>query len=510
MTDASAMPRGGSFAVPPRSHFAAARRSLVRRLALLTVLGGALAPASRAQCPDGTPPPCARPPHAAALAAPAPNSVAVLAFDDATHDTSLVWLGDGLAEEVATELGAVPGVVVRGAGIVRSASRATSGDPRRIAQLVSVRYVVEGSFRNVGPRVHVAARLLAMPAGDEHWGRVYDRPRDSLATLAGAMASDLATALGASPRLAARRAPDPQAYEDYQRGRFFFLRNDYSTARVLFERAIRRDSAFAPAWAAVATTWGELADVTVAPLEGYPKAREAAHRALALDSTIADAYAALSGVAMALDQDCPEALRLADRAVALDSARPDGWIQRSLVLACLGRGAETIASARHGWELDSLSGRAGIYLIDWVIYFSPEHLATTMALVRGRLPPEWARAYDAGLAIERGDCAGAAQLAHPVSAWLYVEALTCLGRRAEADSIVRAEIADTTHRYVNPVGVAWQLVALGDRDGAIQWLERGAEERTAWVMWIHVAPELAALRGDPRFVALERRLGLEP
>jgi len=480
-------------------------------IALAGCVGAWTRPAA-AQCPDGTPPPCA-----ARRAAPAPNSVAVLAFENVERDTSIVWLGDGLAEDVATELGDVPGVVVRGAGIVRSASRAASGDARRIAQLVSVRYVVEGSYRSVGPRMHVAVRLVTMPAGDERWGRVYDRTRDSLGTLSNAIASDLAAALGTGVRPAQRRAPDPQAYEAYERGRFFFLRADPATARTLFQQAILRDSTFAPAWAGLARAWGELADTWVAPLMAFPRVREAAHRALALDSTIASAYVALCGVAVALDRDWGECLRLAERAVALDSTLPDAWAQLGFALAALRRGPEALLAGRHAWALDSLSAYVGLSLLGLTRVVAPERTPAVLALVRGRLDANYATAWDAWIAIERGDCATGDRLLRPLSedhgpgsSTAYAVALACLGRRAEADSVVRAVIADTAGAYVNPVWVAWGLLALDDRDGAIRWLERGAEERTAWVMWIHLDPDLAPLRGDPRFVALERRLGLEP
>ena len=471
--------------------------------------GGALCVRPAAgQCPDGTPPPCA-----ARRSVPAPNSVAVLVFEDPGHDTSLVWLGEGLAEEVATELGGLPGVIVRGAGFVRSASRVAAGDARRVAQLVSVHYVVEGSFQPVGPRVHVRARLVAMPAGEEHWGRVYDRSRDSLGTLSNAIAQDLAVALGASTRPPERRPPDPQAFEAYERGRFFFLRLDPRTARSLFEQALQRDSAYAPAWAGLALAWGDLADTWIAPLDAYPRAREAAHRALALDSTIASTYVALSEVAVALDRDCPEGLRLADRAVALDSALPIAWAQRSWMLACLRRGSEALPAGRHAWELDSLSGYPGLGLLDLTRHLAPERLPAVLALVRGRLAPNAATWWDGYIAIQRGDCAAAERLLRPLAGgdWsLYVTALGCLGRRAEADSIYRVELGDTARGYVNPVVQAWGLMGLGDHDGAIRWLERGADERSGWVMFIHLDPRFAPLRGDPRFVALERRLGLEP
>jgi serine/threonine-protein kinase len=352
-----------------------------------------------------------------------------------------------------------------------------------------------------------------MPAGDERWGRVYDRTRDSLGTLSNAIASDLAAALGTGVRPAQRRVPDPQAYEAYERGRFFFLRGDPSTARSLFEQAIRRDSTFAPAWAGLALAWGDLADDRIAPLEAYPRVREAAHRALALDSTIASAYVALSGVAVALDRDWGEGLRLAERAVALDSTLPDAWVLLGYALAALRRGPEALLAGRHAWALDSLSAYVGLNLLSVTRLVAPERTPAALALVRGRLDANTATGWDAWFAIERGDCATGERLLRPLVRRVssgYVVALACLGRRAEADSIFRAEVADTARGYVNPVYRAWARLALDDRDGAIRWLERGADERTYWVMWIHVDPLFAPLRGDPRFVALERRLGLEP
>ena len=490
--------------------------SLRVALAATTLIAAAPAAARAQQCSDGTPPPC-RP--RTAPARPAPNSVAVLVFENSARDTSLDWLSDGLAEEVATQLGAATGVTVRGAGIVRSAVGVAGRDPRRVAQLVSVRYVVEGSYRRAGARVRVSARLLALPAGDQRWGRVYDRARDSLATLSDAIAQDLATALAAggnaaAARRAARRPPDLRAYEAYQRGRFFFLRYDIPTARALFEQAIGHDSTYAPAWAGLALAWNEYADVTMAPLEALPPAREAARRALALDSTIAGAYVPLGWIAGQLDRDCRGGERLADRAIALDSSLPEAWALRGMMLTCQDRSSEAMDAVFRAWELDSLSSYTGAYLLNVGWLLEPQRVPELLALVRLRVSTEWTQAFEAYVARQRGDCAAAERIGRPLAGTNlfehYVRALVCLGRRPEADSVIRAAIADTVRRYVNPVAVAGALLALGDHDGALRWLERGADERTWWIMLVHVRDDFAPLRGDPRFEALKRRLGLQP
>ena len=444
----------------------------------------------------------------------AANSLAVIAFVNADRDSSLDWLGDGLAEEVATQLGSTAGLTVRSAGFVRDAWKVAEGDLRRLGHLVSVHYVVEGSYRRAGARVRVSARLLSLPAGDERWGRVYDRPRDSLSTLSDAIAIDLAAALGTSARRAERRPPDPRAYELYQRGRFFLLRLDVATAHSLFEQSIRIDSTYAQAWAGLAIARGDLWDVPA--LEKYSRMRQAASRALALDSTVASAYVSLAWVAGALDRDCRAGQRLADRALALDSTLPEGWGARGWMLACQSRRAEALDAVRRGWEADSLSAYTAAYLCDVTRHVAPERFAAAFASVRHRLRPDFEQRWAAWIAIRRGDCATAERILRPTvdsgTVGWYGRALVCLGRRAEAERLVRKEIADAEagrHR-VSAFEIGYDLALIGDRDGAIGWLERAANEPDWFLMWIHLEPDFAELRGDPRFVALERRLGLVP
>ncbi len=443
------------------------------------------------------------------------NSLAIVAFTNTERDTSLDWLSDGLAEEVATQLGGAAGLTVRSAGFVRDAWNVAQGDLRRLATLVSVRYVVEGSYRRTGPRVRVSARLVGVPGGEERWGRVYDRGRDSLANLSDAIATDLAAALGTSPGRAGRRPPNPRAYELYRRGRSFLLRFDVATAHSLFEQAIKTDSTYAQAWAGLALARADLWDLPL--LDQYIAIRRAARRALELDSTIPSAYVSLAWVAAALDRDCREGQRLADRALALDSTLPEGWGARGWMLACQNRGAQALEAVRRGWETDTLSTYTASYLGDVTRHVAPERFPAVFNEVRHRLRPDFVPQWAAWIAIRRGDCATAERLLRPTVAnggsvgW-YGKALVCLGRRAEAERLVRAEIADAQsgRQRISAFDIGYDLALIGDRDGAVQWLGQAANEPHFFLMWIHLEPDFIELRGDPRFVALERRLGLVP
>jgi adenylate cyclase len=138
------------------------------------------------QCPDGSPPSCTR----VATRAPAANSVAVLYFE--ARDTVDAYLADGLTEDVATLLGGVSSVQVRPPGVVRRAQRATPQNFPAIARALSVRYLVDGSVRRSGLRLHVAVRLVAAGTTVSTWGEIFDRTPDELPTLPSLIVRDVA------------------------------------------------------------------------------------------------------------------------------------------------------------------------------------------------------------------------------------------------------------------------------------------------------------------------------
>ncbi len=127
-----------------------------------------------AQCPDGTPPPCAAPAARAPASAPAPNSVAVLYFDNLSRDTADAYLADGLTEEITDRLGAIERLQVKSRTWVRRLQVAIPGDPAALARALRVRYMVEGSVRRAGSRVRVSTRLIHATDGFRVWGNDYD------------------------------------------------------------------------------------------------------------------------------------------------------------------------------------------------------------------------------------------------------------------------------------------------------------------------------------------------
>ena len=501
------------------------RRSVWRgRVPALALAGPlclwALVPAL-AQCPDGTPPPCAvRPNHAPA---PPPNSVAVLYLDNLSRDTSDAFLADGLTEEITIRLGQVPRLDVKSRFEVERFRGRPSQDPAALGRSLRAAYLVMGSVQRAGDRVRMRVELIRAATRAQVWGDVFDRSSGDILTLEGDIASAVATAITGQllpaerTRLTRPLTSDPIAYEDYLRGleaaHNFGDEAALRSAVAYFDRAIARDSGFAAAFSGKAVAGSMLADGFVTPREGYGQTRMAADQALARDSSQALAWAMLANVVLALDLDPSQGVRLARRGIALD---PHGGWSRLFLSGALwaeGQTDSAIFEARKAWLGDSLFSIMSVNYVNMLVGTSRLDTAAAMIpRIRAILPPTDADPLEGMVLGARGDWRGAARLlgwryyGGVFDAGMYVRALLALGDTAAAHATVDSMVAARTPGYYNPVALARAYAALGDIDQGIAWLRRAFDERTAMVIWARQDPELAPLRADPRYAALDRQL----
>jgi len=473
------------------------------------------------QCPDGTPPPCAvRTYHAPA---PPPNSVAVLYFDNLSRDTSDAFLADGLTEEVIIRLGQVPRLDVKSRFEVLRFRGRPLLDPAATGRAVGAAYLVAGSVQRAGDRIRMRVELLRSTTRAQVWGDVFDRSSGDILTLesdiAGAVASAITGQLlpAERTRLAKPLTSDAAAYEEYLRGQQavhnFGDEAALRSAVAYFDRAIALDTAFAAAYAGKAAAWSMLADGYVTPREGYGQTRDAANLALARDSSLALAWALLANTAIALDLDAHEGERLARRAIALEPH--SGWARLFLsgALWAEGKADSAIAEAGRAWEDDSLFTIMSInYVGMLVIGGRLDSAAAMLPRVRAIVPPTDADPLEGMLLGARGEWRGAVRLlgwryyGGAYDAGMYVRALLALGDTAAARATVDSMVAARTPGYYNPVSLARAYAALGDVDRGIEWLRRAFEERTVYCAWVRQDAELATLRADPRYAALDRLL----
>jgi len=504
-----------------RTHLSTGTRThgACRRVLLLCVAASAASVhPSFAQCPDGSPSPCGGRP-----AAPPPNSVAVLYLDNVSRDTADAYLADGLTEEIIIRLGQVQRLDVKSRfEVQRLRGRAELLDPTALGRQLRAAYLVIGSVQRVGARVRLRVELVLAATRAQVWGNIYDRASDDLLDVEADIARAVATGITGqllpqeTSRLARPVTSDPVAFEEYLRGLVAegssFNEAQIRNALAHFDRAIARDSALAGAYAGKAAAWVALADAYVPPADAYRRAREAARQALARDSTQADAYAILSNAAIALDLDAHEAERLARRGLALDPRDALAGINLSMALLAQGRLADACAEARLAWRADSLTAMNGVWYADACIHAGELDSAAAILQRVGRyLSPVDVEPMEGRLWMAHGD----PRRAEPLLNWryygglvagTYVRALLARGDTTAARAALDSMLVARRDFYFNPIALARVYAALGDLTRGMEWLRRAVDERTLWVEWIRVDDELAPLRADPSYAALDRLL----
>jgi TolB-like protein/tetratricopeptide (TPR) repeat protein len=470
--------------------------------------------AVRAQCPDGSPPPCLRP----AVAPPAANSVAVLYFE--AHDTADAYLADGLTEDLTSLLGNVANVQVKAPGVVRHAQRAAQGNVSAIAHAIGVHYVVDGSVRRVGSRVRVSVRLLNGPTAVAAWGDVFDRTPEEFLGLPSVIAREVATRVGgpappsATGMLGTLRTRSPAAYDHYLRGNFFLaLRSPEGTARALgeYREAERLDSGYAAAigraayaYAIARVNYYRLPD---APIESLVvRGLGVADRALRRDSTSSDSWMARGFLlAFAYPHTLQGSVEAFERAIALDPQNAEAHHQYGYILDLLGRHDDGDREVHRALALDP--GRAISYSdLATFTHFRDTALAVALTDSAVALDPASAvaRRWRAVARLVAGDVHGAqedAELANRlqpgdiVMEHVLALVLTRAGDSARARALIAHWPGRTDHWLVMAA-----LVAVGDTAAALDRLERAVPNPATWAM-LH-RPEFDALHGNPRYERL--------
>jgi TolB-like protein len=446
----------------------------------------------------------------------------VLYLANLSRDTADAFLADGLTEEIIIRLGQVPRLDVKSRYEVERFRGQGAQDPAVLGRALRTAYLVTGSVQRAGNRVRLRYEVIRAATRARVGGDVIDRASSDLLTVESDIALAVATAITGRlvpeerARLAQPLTTDATAYEEYLRGleqvNRSFDETAIRSALAHFDRAIARDSSFAAAFAGKATAWEDLADGYLTPREGYGQARAAAARALALDSSQALAYAMLSWSVLALDLDAHEAERLGRRAVALDPRGDQPRLALSVALFVQGRIDEGIEEARRAWQADSLDAINGVGYAQLLLQgHRLDSLAALLPRLRANLQSPDADAVEGALLAARGDLRGAAHFLNwryygGWTAGTYVRALLARGDTAAARATVDSMLALRTPGYYNPVALAKAYAALGDVDKGIEWLRRAFDERTSFLVYVRVDDELASLRADPRYAALDRQL----
>ncbi|HTI37937.1 MAG TPA: protein kinase [Vicinamibacterales bacterium] len=458
------------------------------------------------------------------------RSIAVLPLLNASPDSGQQYFADAITDELTNTLAAT--------GAWRVTSRASamklSGTAERkieIAKKLGVDSIIEGSVLRDGSRVKVTAVLTDGRTDRRLWSDTFDRNADGVlsvpADIARAIARevDLNLTPEATARLAARsRSVLPPAYEAYVRGRHAFDKRTEADLREsirLFQDAIDADPTYAPAYAGLADSYGQLGYGSyVAPEEAFPRARAAARKALDLDPNLAEAHASLGYALMYYDWNFPEAEREYARAVALNPsyATAHQWYAYWLTAMeqPLDRTEREVSAAQ---RLDPLS--VSIYTDRAYIlhYYGRNDEALHAVRLALDMDPKFPLAYfwlgRIFTSEGRYDEAEAAfEKIGPLRTWTPAMAALgfAYGKAGRTDDARRIidEFAALTRdgKYASSYAVAVVYAGLGETERAFASLNSALQERSHWLVWLKRDPRWNGIRSDPRFRELVRKVGL--
>ncbi len=453
------------------------------------------------------------------------RSLAVLPFENVGGNPDEEYFSDGLTEELIAALSELRSLRVA-ARTSAFAFKGQARDVREIGRELNVATVLTGSVRKSAERVRVTAQLIDASSGLGIWSETYDERAladifDIQADRAVRIAHALETHLTPSERVRLARRPTEnlEAYTLYLKGRYAWDRRGEGlfTAIEYFNQAIAVDSQYARAWAGLASTYAPLG-VTgyIAPSEGRPRMREAARRAVELDPESAEAHTVLGGYLHVYEWDWEGGEREYRRAIELDPDYPTPHLWLGFFLWQMGRLDESIAARERLKELDPLTPTVGLAapLRSKGLY----DLAKASFAEAIDLHPTFWQAYEGlgetyeitgelGEAIPAFESAVALAGATARPRAGLARVLARAGREQEARQIIqqlRAEAAGSDNYH--PI-VAVALVAVGDTEGAFDWLETSYGQRHPDLTSINADLRYEELRSDPRFQDLLRRVG---
>jgi TolB-like protein/DNA-binding winged helix-turn-helix (wHTH) protein/tetratricopeptide (TPR) repeat protein len=454
----------------------------------------------------------------------------VLPFDELGPETSADHLGDGMTEEIITEIGRVSpqrlGVIAR-----TSAMRYKDSRPEleRLGTELGVDHVLEGTVQRVADRMRVTARLVRVSDRAQVWARTYDHRMSDVLALQGQVASDVARSVAGTlaTDVAPRPQPvDPEVYRLLVQARFIAhqrTREGYERALALYREAASRDPSSAPAHAGIAQSLLGVAGTGAMPgPEAYAQARAAVRRALELDPTLAEAYA-VSGAIEAVDSnDWTAAEAFYRRALELNPSDPVAHHWLSLLLCIRGRSSEAVSEARLAYAADPVSSIVSNNLAIMLIIAGRPAEALAQSDVTIALDPQVQRGYvlrgESLLDLKRPAEAIAPLLrarelrrdlgtrAGLFLARAYAETGRASESRALLDALAktaRDPAADLDHYERATV-----LEGAGFRDEAFALLEKSFALREGGVRFVLLDPAFNGMHGDPRLDSLTRRLRL--
>ena len=465
-----------------------------------------------------------------AVAPGAIRSIAVLPLDNYSGDSSQDYFAEGMTDELTTQLATISRLRVISRGSAMQFKGASRPPTPEIAKVLDVDAIVEGSVLRSGERVRITAQLIDARADRHLWARSFERSARDVLALQGELASSIAREIHAEltpaeeSRLASAPRIDPEAYDAYLRGRYFFNRpsdENLQKAIARFEEAIALEPGFAPAHSGLsdAFLWAGYNEGFLTASESRPRAKAAAVRAIELDEASAEAHTSLANFKLWYEYDWEGSEAAFRRALELNPSYAYARDQFGIGLAFQGRLVEAIAEGKRAAELDPLSPQIPLDATIAVAWKGEFEAARQLARRASDLDPTYfmgpfmagwielqaGRVGDAVAQLQKAEALGAPAY---VSAWLaYAHGAS--GDRARAAAGLDALKEKSLRGTPTAFNLALVHLGLGDHARALSELERAHATDSEWLGWLGLDRTFDPLRSEPRFAELVRKVGLE-
>jgi TolB-like protein/DNA-binding winged helix-turn-helix (wHTH) protein/Tfp pilus assembly protein PilF len=466
--------------------------------------------------------------HAKAGVAPI-RSIAVLPLKNLSGDPSEEFFVDGMTDQLITDLAKIGSLRVISGTSVMQYKGAKKGLPD-IARELNVDAIVEGSAIRSGQRVRITAQLIQARTDQHLWAETYDRDLGDILNLQSEVSDAIAQQVRAQltptqqAQLQRGHAVNPAAYDDYLRGRLYFV-NEYTKpdslnrAQRYFKESIQKDPDFALAYAGLADSYVYLAFAgALTKDQAERSAREALAKALKLDDSIGEAYDTLGALSWRFDWDWNAADREFNRAIALAPSYSCAHEDRATFLAMIGRRGEALAEIAKIQQLDYSFSSA---MTESETYYELRDYPNLIkASKRGLLldPKDWSQHYTLGIGYE-----GTGRLQEAISEYQQAVAMSgqsetvvalahafaATGKKAESEKTLRDLERKATKSSAPPYTMATIYAGLGENEKAFEFLEKAYSEKALDLPGSLKSDQLLdSLRSDPRFQDLLRRVGL--
>jgi len=454
-------------------------------------------------------------------------SIAVLPFVNATQDSSLDFLTDGIAESVIQDLVELGSLRVMAPGTTLNYKGRTV-DPRTVGRELKVAAVLEGRVEKRGDVLNIQADMVNTGDGSELWAARYRRPIAESLDVEREISRELVRRLRGVPegwnaaRLIHRTTSHPDAYQHYLSGLYNMRQLSSESAREAvkeFNQAIAIDPEYELPWVGLGWAYQVMDDWVFPPLEVMPKARAALQKALDLDPNESEAHATIAQLEFWFDFDQPAAGRDFQRAIELNPSNDDAHDFYGWYLVAHKRFDEGIAEHRRAIELSPLDPTHHVLLAQSFYYARRyEEAIQELLAILSQVPGYWLAHDLLGWCYEqKGDLTGAiAEFKHAAEAErLIPEPLAAMGRayalqgkRAEAMGLRTQMTQLATRQRVSPYFFAIVDASLGDRERALADIEKAYQQRSYYLTFLGIDPKLDSIRTQPTIRRILEDVGL--